>query len=330
MERLEKVVHGGRGRWFERRSGMRILDFSASMNPFPPQVEWEIDREALGEYPDDDYEELKGAISRAFNRPAEEITVGNGSIEIIRSFCAAALNPMDEYHVEPHTFGEYAYSAGLRGAVRSPDATRAKVRFICNPNNPTGELTGRRELLGIVDRMGERGGYLFVDEAFIELSDSGQSVSDVSKRGLVVCRSLTKSFAVPGIRFGFGFADEELIQRLESLRLPWTVNAYAEAFAMKAMEHLPELKRSSMYIVEERRWLTERLREMGLVVPPSYANFILVHLPCRADLLQKRLLEQQVLVRDCTSFGLPFAIRIGVRGRAENERLIGAMMECLR
>lgn len=329
MEPFEKVVHGGRGRWFEKREGRRILDFSASMNPFPPKVEWTIDEERLRTYPDDGYEDLKAAISRVFHRPIEEITVGNGSIEIIRSFCAATLRPGDEYHAERHTFGEYAYSAALCGAVRCSDPSGAKVRFICNPNNPTGGLIQRRELLEILGDMRRTGAYLFVDEAFIELSDPAQSVADVSGGHLLVCHSLTKSFAVPGIRFGFGFAGAELVRKLESRRLPWTVNAYAEAFAMKAVEHLPELEESRRCIAEERRWLTERLMEMGLDMMPSSANFILVHLPCRAAQFQKRLLGRGVLVRDCTSFGLPFAIRIGLRTRAENECLIGAMRACL-
>jgi Histidinol-phosphate/aromatic aminotransferase and cobyric acid decarboxylase len=94
----------------------------------------------LESYPDDTYCLLKETIGKIFHREPEEITVGNGSIELIRSFCASVLEPGDRIFLQPPTFGEYEYSARLAGAECTTEPSRAKVRFLCNPNNPTGRL----------------------------------------------------------------------------------------------------------------------------------------------------------------------------------------------
>lgn len=324
-----KVVHGGNVRWFRKKENREILDFSASMNPFPPEFKWRVQKERLAEYPDDTYCELKEAIGRAFSRQPDEIAVGNGSIEIIRTFCAAVLGRGDRYFVREHTFGEYAYSAALCGAIPASSEGEARAIFICNPNNPTGELSGRDHLLQKLEEAVARDAYLFVDEAFIELSDPSESLAGTRDKCLFVCRSLTKSFAVPGLRIGFGFGEPELVESMEAFRLPWTLNVYAEAYALEAMKHLDELERSRQRIAEEREWVIARLEECSLAVRPSRANFILVDLPCRAAQLQERLLEYGILVRDCASFGLPYAIRIGLKRRDENERLVEAIRRCL-
>ncbi|HZD43810.1 MAG TPA: histidinol-phosphate transaminase, partial [Methanomicrobiales archaeon] len=200
---------------------------------------------------------------------------------------------------------------------------------LCNPNNPTGELVRRADALTLLHDISSKGGMLFLDEAFIDLSNPDESLGDVVEPALFVARSLTKSFAIPGLRFGYGFGDEDLVERMETLRLPWTVNAVAEAYALQAFKVYGELARSRRLIAEEREYLTRGLSEMALRCSPSEANYLLVNLPVRASMLQERLLAKGILVRDCTSFGLPDAIRVAVRTHEENSRLLEAIRECL-
>jgi threonine-phosphate decarboxylase len=324
-----RVVHGGTLMWHRRHSGRPLLDFSANLNPFPPEISWEPDPSALASYPDDRYEALREAIGRTFHRSPGEIAVGNGSMEIIRVFCQAALTAGDGYLVNPPTFGEYGLSARLAGAHPVEDPARARVRFVCNPNNPTGDLLSAKELRDAVREARGGSGILFLDEAFIELSDPGQSLVDERDPALFLLRSLTKAFAVPGLRFGYGFGDPDLVARMEVLRPPWSVNAFAEEFALLAFRNYDRLGESRQRVAEERTWLEVRLRDLGLAPLPSSANFLLIPLGEPAPALAARLLEKGILVRDCTSFGLPNSIRVAIRRREENEQLVGALSACL-
>jgi threonine-phosphate decarboxylase len=365
-----RVVHGGTLLWHLKRSGRPLLDFSANLNPFPPEIPWTPDPSVLSSYPDDRYETLREAIGSTFHRSPDEIAVGNGSMEIIRVFCKAALSPGDGFCTDPPTFGEYDLSARLAGAIPAIDPARARARFLCNPNNPTGMLLAADRVREILRQAGAGGagtpsrgapfppgrsrhgpegpsspgtapapsepdllagpGILFLDEAFIELSDPAQSLVTERDPALFLLRSLTKAFAVPGLRFGYGFGDPGLIARMEVLRPPWSVNAFAEEFALLAFRHYDRLDESRRRIAAERAWLEGRLRGLGLAPRPSAANFLLVPLREPASVLAARLLERGILVRDCASFGLPGSIRVAVRRREENEQLIEALSACLR
>jgi len=329
----KRVVHGGTGKRQQEKTQKKVLDFSASINPFLPAFEWHCDPESLPSYPDDSYHELKERIAHIFHRNPEEICVGNGSVEIIRVFCSVELGchgSRKTFFIEPPTFGEYEMSARLAGGECTRDPEHADIRFLCNPNSPTGLLLSKDSVLARLESAKQGGGLLFCDEAFIELADPLSSVADVRDPGLFVMRSLTKCFSVPGIRFGYGFGDPGIIERIETARLPWTVNAYAEAYALEALLHMDDLADSRRKIVQEREWLEQELWHLGLSCHPSSANYLLAD--CRRDVSQicTDLLTYGVLVRNCTSFGLPSCIRVAVRTREENRVLIEALAACLR
>jgi threonine-phosphate decarboxylase len=325
----DKVLHGGIVKKLRESGGISIIDFSASMNPLPPRLDPALDPRDLEYYPDDSYTLLKETIGRLFNRRVEEIAVGNGSIELIRVFCSCVLSPGDRVRIPSPTFGEYEYSARLAGAIPDSGNGRPKTTFLCNPNNPTGVLLPAGEVDTVLSAVVEEEGTLFLDEAFIELSDPGQSMVSCRDPSLFLLRSLTKSFSIPGIRFGYGFGDPDLIARMEATRPPWSVNAYAEHYALLAFAHYTELEQSRKYIEAEREWLYSRFADLPVRVNPSQANFILLDLVDDVTSLCNDLLRQGVLVRDCHSFGLPRSIRVAVRTRDENSLLIEAMHECL-
>lgn len=325
----KKVQHGGCGKLQHEKTRKNVLDFSASTNPFPPKIVWTCDPFYAEHYPDDTYSALKEVIAQSFNRHVDEICVGNGSIELIRVFCHVAFKKFRTFYTETPTFGEYEYSAHLANGRKESARTDADICFICNPNNPTGILKKKDAMLTLLHDTELQGGILCADEAFIELADPAQSIVGLRNDHLFVLRSLTKSFAVPGIRFGYGFGDPDLIALIEAMRPPWSVNAYAEAFAIRAFYHYQELENSRKYIERERDWLFEHLLALGLKPMPSSANFLLVETGHPVQELCEKLQKADILVRDCTSFGLPTTIRIAVRTRDENRCLLEALAICL-
>jgi threonine-phosphate decarboxylase len=329
----QRVIHGGTGKRQREKTLKNVLDFSASVNPFPPKIDWHCDSADLSVYPDDTYSVLKKRIGTVFSRDPDEICVGNGSIEIIRVFCSVTLGRAAgtrHFFIEPITFGEYELSARLAGADRTANPEKADVRFVCNPNNPTGTLLYREELLRTLKTVKHHKGILFCDEAFISLADPEESLADICDPSLFVLHSLTKSFAVPGLRIGFGFGDHDLVEKIETARSPWCVNAYAEAFAMQALLHIGDLADSRRKIAEERKRLVSAISVLGLTCNPSSVNFLLVDCDRHVASLCSALAKKNILVRNCASFGLPTCIRIAVRTPEENTQLLEALQLCVR
>jgi len=322
-----KVIHGGITDKIREKYGHEILDVSASLNPYPPQVNCSFQYDDLGNYPDDQYEALKKSIAKTFSRRTEEICVGNGSIELIRVYCNVSRG--NTCRIDMPTFGEYAMAAALsRKTIVSYSPT--DIRFLCNPNNPTGELLSHSEMLSIINEAEENDSALFVDEAFMDLAETDESVTDIHSDNLFVLRSFTKAFAVPGIRFGFGFGSPELIEQIETARTPWTVNAFAEKYALAAFSHWQELRKSAEYITQERNRYFKELTDMNLAYYPSKVNYITIDFGKPIDSIVPKLLEMGIYVRDCTSFGLPHCIRVAVGNEENNKRVREAIASCLR
>lgn len=325
----KKVIHGGSGKQKQEKTRKKVLDFSASVNPYPPDIEWDCDPFFLTHYPDDSYSRLKEVIAETFRRTPDEICVGNGSIELIRACCRVILAGKGRYYTEDPTFGEYAYSARLYGGIRTRSMEEADLTFICNPNNPDGSLRSRDEMSNILSRCTRTGSVFCADEAFIELADPDQSLVSHPCDNLLVLRSLTKCFSVPGLRFGYGFGSTDLVGQIEAARLPWTVNAYAEAFALRAFTKYQELSRSRRLIAREREYLVTSLSRLGLSCAPSSANYILIETGEPVHQLCINLEKQGILVRNCTSFGLKTKIRVAVLRHEENRILVEALSACL-
>lgn len=338
IQGIKKAEHGGLGSTGEFATSDRYLDFSASLNPVPPILNWNITQESIVRYPDDSYAELKAIIARHHHRKPEEICVGNGSVEIIRTICHTILGPGTSTYIPPHTFSEYALSAQLAGSdiTHNPGA-RTDLSFVCNPDNPSGNLLSREQILGILqertidvkESSHQEESILCVDEAFIDLADPDQSVADHIHPNLVILRSLTKSFSMAGVRFGYGIGDPTLIEAMETMRPPWSVNAFAEAMACEAFSQYDQLEYSRTYIKGERERISARCTELGLVPSPANANYILLKTTGSARTLTECMKRQGILIRDCTSFGLPDHIRVAVRRSEENDKLLQAFEKCL-
>ncbi|MDD1733081.1 MAG: threonine-phosphate decarboxylase CobD [Methanothrix sp.] len=345
--------HGGRVREAERRLGCEPLDFSANINPlgWPPiQDVLKSEMHRLGHYPDNRYTEFRKAAASFVEALPENIVPANGSSEMIRLFSETTLCEGDVAIIPFPTFGEYENQSRLFGAiirrtdlgpfgelnVNDSSLKDAKCIFLCNPNNPTGCLLPRSRVEELARRCEHFETFLLVDEAFIELSDPDQSVARLAPQMsfITVMRSLTKSFGVPGLRLGFGVTNDEMAKIMSRARIPWSISSIASAAAVELlMKHREHLEKARCVIKNELVWLADQLERLGLKPCRSSVNFILVNIVLSglpsAELAQ-RMADMGILVRDCQSFGLgENYIRVAVRNRDENERLIAALKSVL-
>lgn len=327
---IRRADHGGMGHIRSGYMTSGLLDFSQNLNPFPPSFPWNPDKSLVSFYPDDGYPRLKQEIARIEGCSPEMVCLGNGSVELMRTFCHTVISPGEKAAVFPPTFSEYSLSVRIAGGIPAPEREGAVAEFICNPNNPTGVLLTRGVVQERLSLAEEEGRILFVDEAFIDLSDPAQSVINIRSPSLFVLRSLTKAYAVPGLRFGYGIGDPLLVQAMEVVRPPWTVNAFAEAYAIEALANRYQLEASRDAIRAEREWMTGEFDALGISHDPSSVNYLLLSTgKTPAAEVKERLLTEGILVRDCSSFGLPCAIRVAVRRHEENERLVEVLGRCM-
>ncbi len=350
--------HGGNVWQLAERLGVpleEVLDFSANINPLgPPKGVRGALKKALSQvihYPEPTYERLRKAICRYLNAPGNtplHILLGNGSSELLH-FIPSFLKPRCIAFPAP-AFSEYERSARAAGAkalkiMGNPEdgfspreeelaraARVAELLFLANPQNPQGMLL-RAELLELALREAGRSGcWVVLDEAFMDFlpEPSSQSLVEMAYLGkkVLVVRSFTKIFALPGLRLGYVVGPEMLIQGMIGRRPPWAVNSLAQAAALAAVEDGDYLLRTRRLMERERQFLAKGLRAIeGLFPYPSQANYLLVELSSfvpSASTLAGRLASKGILIRDLScmeGLGSRF-FRLAVRSRRENERLL--------
>lgn len=345
------LIHGGDVYSARQKMKQEPLDFSANINPMgmpPGAVRAAADAlQQCTQYPDPLCRELRAALAAYEGIPAEQIVCGNGAADLIFRI-VAATHPRRALLLEP-TFAEYEQ------ALRSMDCSIAyfplqesegfvlpeaflqqltpeiNLLFLCNPNNPTGRTVSPALLQEIWKRCEEAGILLVVDECFNEFLEHPEqnTLKGVLKTGAnsVILKAFTKSFAMPGLRLGYGLCGNgDLAERIFSCGQPWGVSIPAQAAGVAALQEQGYLERMRRLIQTERRWLSENLARLGLCVFPSEANYILFRTETEIP-LRERMEQHSVLIRACGNYrGLDDRYyRIAVRGHGENERLIAAL-----
>ncbi|HVC33523.1 MAG TPA: histidinol-phosphate transaminase [Chloroflexota bacterium] len=322
----------------------QVIDFSVNTHPFGPSpTAVEAARGAVWTaYPDDGACILRRELA-AHNRVTKaEVVVGNGSVELIWLIALAFLEPGDAVVVVGPTFGEYARATRIAGGIvheyhanladsfaidltAVTDLVRcvdARLVFLCNPNNPTGSLVPLVALRTLAEQLPET--LVVVDEAYRQfLDEPPPSTSLLACGNVMLLRSLTKDYALTGLRLGYVLAPAQLTNAVDRVRPHWNVNAIACAVGLAAMRDDAHLERGRAEVRRARAYLTAALTDLGLRVLPATANFILVDVG-EARQVRAALLRHGICVRDCSSFGLPTSIRIGLRPLAACERLVAA------
>lgn len=329
-------------------------DFSVNINPLgtPDSVCQAIKDSAkeICKYPDPCCRELVNSLAEYEGVPKSYIMCGNGAAELIYSFCAA-VKPRTALELAP-TFSEY--SKALENVDCSIERYTLKqeenfaitdefltfleskhwdVIFLCNPNNPTGQIIEPRLLEEICWICAKNDMYLFIDECFLELSDDG-GINSMKKHivqypNLFILKAFTKNFGMAGLRLGYCIcSDINLLECMSKTTQVWNVSIPAQKAGIAALNEKDFLMRAKPIIYQERGKLIKELKKLGFCVCPSKANYILFYSNKKID---DALMEKGILIRDCSNYyGLGKGwYRIAVRLHEDNEILIRTLHDVI-
>jgi L-threonine-O-3-phosphate decarboxylase len=356
---MRQPAHGGNLAWAAALAGCppsAILDFSASISPLgPPNSALAAIESQLGNlrhYPDPDYGELRLALSHFHQLPPEWILPGNGSAELLSlagrelaQLAATALitpafgdyyRALAAYHAEvlefPIISSEQRIPSPELKAVLSTQHSQLSTNWgllLNNPHNPTGKLFSREAILPYLKEFA----LVVVDEAFMDFlpPEQEQSLIQLVQEypNLVILRSLTKFYSLPGLRLGYAIAHPDFLRRWQLWRDPWPVNTLAAAAAVAAVGDKEFQDQTWSWLPPARNQLFQGLASLsGLQPLESAANFLLVESQQSSSQLQQKLLKHhQILIRDCLSFSElgDRYFRVAVRSGLDNQRLLEAL-----
>jgi L-threonine-O-3-phosphate decarboxylase len=349
-----RPIHGGNLAWAAAVTGCspsEILDFSASINPLgPPRsaiaaIQAHLDK--LGAYPDPNYWELRTALGQWHQLPPEWILPGNGSAELL-TWAGWDLAQLAKTYLLTPAFADYYRALKAFGAKVQECPLELEVRgqgsgfggkvlaskcglLLNNPHNPTGQMFSRETILPYLEQFA----LVVVDEAFMDFLPPEQEQSLIcvvqEYSNLVILRSLTKFYSLPGLRLGYAIAHPDRLHIWQQRRDPWSINTLAVAAAVAVIQDCEFQQQTWKWLPPARIELFEGLSQIsGLQPYKSSANFLLVQTEHSSSALQKHLLQHhRILIRDCLSFptlGDRF-FRVAVRSDAENKRLLEALIE---
>jgi len=353
---LERYGHGGDLRTAEETFGFparQFIDFSSNMNPIGPpdgvrhvlvQYAEQIDR-----YPDPAVRGLRAKLARLHRVDEQSILIGNGAAELI-DLVVRALRPAVTTLAYPcfREYGDAVLKTGgtIASIMLSPansftltesmvEGAEAKFYMLGSPNNPTGQLIDPTLIMKLV----YNGATVVVDEAFMDFIPEDERITLIHEAAvherLFVIRSMTKFYAIPGIRLGYMVGSPEQIAVLRRLQVPWSVNSLAQQIGESVLEEKEYAARTIDWLQEERPWLIQKLEALGLRVIPGRVNYLLVQLPewpgLSAARLQHEMGRMGILIRDASHFiGLDESYcRFAVKLRYQNEWLLEALERCL-
>jgi histidinol-phosphate aminotransferase len=363
MNSGERVVHGALDYGELERLGLRpwdVLDFSVNTNPYgpSPRVREAVANVAMDRYPDRECLQLRRAILEgelaSRDLPLGSIVCGNGTTELIWAIAHAFLSPGLKAAMLGPTFGEYRVACLAAGATVDEFGAQASACFqpdtaavaawisreqpclvwLCNPNNPTGTWLDQQHIQLVAEACQGTGAMLVVDEAYWrfvfphEAYSAVEMVDATGRQQVMVLRSLTKDFALAGLRLGYAIATPDVAERLGAQLPSWNVNGVAQAAGVAALTGRAHLTTTLDHLAIERLAFFHALRHTGLNVMPSRTHFCLLEVG-DARHVRQQLLARNILVRDCTSFGLPQFIRIATRPRGEWQQLLLALQEII-
>jgi threonine-phosphate decarboxylase len=355
-------IHGGQLREIAARYGIsveRLTDFSANINPAgpSPSVQTAIrraleDPATLATYPDLELVELKQTIANREGLRPENIVVANGFVPILgaalRSLkierCLLPVPSFGEYrralenadvfvrpyHLSQEKKFEYEIDAILKALLdHSCDAI-----LLANPQNPSGALCSAERMRQLIRMASRHSITVLLDEAFIDYCpfDSLTRLA-MEQANVIVFRSVTKFFAIPGLRVAYAVGRSATVQAMNRFIAPWPITSFASNALCAALQDGPYAEESRVANNRRRLWLEQELARLKIATYSARANFLLLRFSAEVDvtlLWEKMIVEEQIVLRSCTNFeGLaPGHLRIAVRSEPENERLIRGLVEC--
>jgi len=308
----------------------------------------------LYRYPDGNGFALKNMLSRLHGVPAENLTLGNGSNDVLEMVARAFLTPDHEAVFSEHAFAIYPIVTQAAGgksrvapalsegsgsafghdlqAMNDMVGGRTRVVFIANPNNPTGTWLCASDLRDFISGQPEHV-LVVVDEAYFEYVEEEEYPNTIpwieQFPNLIVTRTFSKAYGLAGLRVGYSVSHPDVADLLNRVRQPFNVNLLAETAALAALGDEAHIARSLQQNRDGMQQLISAFDELGLGYIPSVGNFICVDLNRDAASVNERLLHAGVIVRPVANYGLPDHLRITVGRREENQRVIEVLRQVL-
>ncbi len=336
-----------------------IVDFSVNANPYgpSPHVHKAIADAVLDRYPDRVCLQLRETILQYELAETDlvlaSVVCGNGASELIWAAARTFLKPDMKAAIIGPTFGEYRAASQAVGAFVSEMQAlsendfrhnldtllawlyteRPHLVWLCNPNNPTGAWLDKNSMFLIGEMCCEINAALVVDESyrhFVWPRETFSAVDLPQEEGasIIILRSLTKDFALAGVRLGYGIGSPEVIERVTAQLPAWNVSSLAQAAGNVALADREHLDMTLTTLAHECEAFFTALQQTNLYIVPSRTHFCLVEVG-DAQRVRQKLLLRGLLVRDCTSFGLPHYIRVATRPAHEWQRLLTSLLEVL-
>lgn len=327
-----------------------ITDFSASINPLgPPKsaiAAIQSHLSTIQHYPDPNYTQLRSVLAQEHGLSPDWILAGNGVAELL-TWVGRDLAQKETTYILSPAFGDYsralkAFSASVQLIPLNIDRGNWEITssnldqcglLLNNPHNPTGHLFSQAQILPYLDSFG----LVVIDEAFMDFLPPQQQESLIEYvqdyPNLIILRSLTKFYSIPGLRIGYAIAHPDCLKRWQQWRDPWSINSLADVVAQTVMQDRDFQQLTWDWLLPTRKTLFQNLVNiLGLKPILGKANYLLVKTDLPGSKLQEILLKHhQILIRDCLSFAeLGDAyFRIAVRSPLENERLVKALSTSL-
>ncbi len=355
-------MHGGNIRGLTEKYNLKdkgFIDFSSNINPlgFPKGLKKIIadNLESISYYPDIESKVIKNALFRHLNIHTDNLLIGNGSIELI-FLITQALIPKKALIPIPN-FSEYERALNLARTnnifLKLSEKNNFQLNldevlirlsgvnliFLSNPNNPTGALIDKASMEILIKECEKRKVFLVIDEAFMDFVQGGDRISmlesAVRSKYVLVLQSMTKFFALAGLRLGFLAGEKKLIKKITSYQPPWSVNSLAQAAGARVIQDTFFIKKSREYLFKERKYLFRELRAIdSLKTYTPNSNFIfckILNKKTNSTSLFDSCARKGIFIRDCSNFrGLNNSfIRVAIRKRDENNKLIKTLKEIL-
>jgi histidinol-phosphate aminotransferase len=329
-----------------------IIKVASNENPFGPSplaiAALQKAIPGVNLYPDGNAFYLKQKLASKLGVEPANLVLGNGSNEIIEFVGHALLGPGADIVVSQYCFAIYPIVAKMFGAnvvtVPAKDyghdlpamlkaiTPKTRIVFVANPNNPTGTLASRAELIDFVNRVPDEV-LLVMDEAYIEFLEDPVDLIPLirlgARKNLILMRTFSKIYGLAGLRIGYGIAAPELAAALEKIRQPFNANLLAQTAALAALEDDAHVRRTRENNFTGLNFFTAAFRKLGLEYVPSYANFILVRVGDGQNVFAA-MQKLGVITRPMAGYGLPEWIRISIGTPQENERCLAALQSALK
>jgi histidinol-phosphate aminotransferase len=300
-------------------------------------------------YPDGNGFELKDALVKRYSVTHANITLGNGSNDLLELAARAFLTPGDKVVYSAHAFAVYAlatqavgatgislpatkgYGHDLTAMLKAAKENKAKIVFIANPNNPTGTFLEAEDLLQFMRDLPEDI-LVVLDEAYNEYLPEEKRYDSVSwlKQfpNLIISRTFSKAYGLAGLRVGYAMSHEQVTDMMNRVRQPFNVNSVAQAAAVAALRDVSFVKRTFELNQRGMAQIIEGLGKLGLDYIPSCGNFVAFHIG-NASATYRRLLELGVIVRPIENYDMPGWPRVSIGLESENAKFLGALEKCI-